>query len=75
MDFWAVALVTDSSLFSLAALGLLAACLAVDDVSWAQTWFSQPLVAALLTGFFCGNPLTGLAIGLPLQLVLAGNLP
>lgn len=75
MDFWAVVLVSDTSLSSLGFLGLLAAFVAVDDSSLAQTWFGQPLVSALLTGYFCGNPLTGLAIGLPLQLVLAGNLP
>lgn len=75
MDIWAVALVNDTSLFSLLVLGFLAAFVAVDDVSLAQTWFGQPLVSALLTGFVCGDPLTGLAIGLPLQLVLAGNLP
>ena len=75
MDYLAVILVGDTSLFSLAMLGLLAALVAVDDVSVAMTWFGQPLVSALLAGFFCGDPLTGLAIGLPLQMVLAGNLP
>jgi len=75
MEILAVALVNDTSLVSLLVLGFLAAFVAVDDVSLAQTWFGQPLVSALLTGFVCGDPLTGLAIGLPLQLVLAGNLP
>jgi mannose/fructose/N-acetylgalactosamine-specific phosphotransferase system component IIC len=75
MDPWAVVLISDTSLLSLAMLGLLAAFVTVDESALAQTWFGQPLPVALLTGFFCGEPLTGLAIGLPLQLVLAGNLP
>lgn len=75
MEMWAVTLISDTSLVSLLVLGFLAAFVAVDDVSLAQTWFGQPLVSALLTGFLCGDPMTGLAIGLPLQLVLAGNLP
>lgn len=68
-------LVGDTSLPSLVILGLLGAMVAIDDVAVAQTWFGQPLVAALLTGFICGDTLTGLAIGLPMQLILAGNLP
>jgi mannose/fructose/N-acetylgalactosamine-specific phosphotransferase system component IIC len=75
MDFWALVLVRDTSLLGMGCLGLLAAFIAVDDSSLAQTWFSQPLLAALLAGFFCGQPLVGLVIGLPLQLVLVGNLP
>lgn len=75
MDFLAFILVADSSVGALVWLGLLGAFVAIDDVSVAQTWFGQPLVAALVAGYFCGDPLTGLAIGLPLQLILAGNLP
>ncbi len=75
MPWLALTLVPDASVSSLALLALLAGLLALDDVSLAQTWFSQPLPAALLTGFFCGDPLTGLAIGLPLQLILVVNLP
>ncbi len=56
-------------------LGLLAALLSLDDVALGQTWFGQPLAVGLLTGYFCGDPITGLALGLPLQLVLAANLP
>ncbi len=75
MPWLALTLVPDASVSSLALLALLAGLLALDDVALAQTWFSQPLPAALLTGFFCGDPLTGLAIGLPLQLILVVNLP
>ena len=75
MPWLAMTLVPDASVSSLALLALLAGLLALDDVALAQTWFSQPLPAAILTGFFCGDPLTGLAIGLPLQLILAVNLP
>jgi mannose/fructose/N-acetylgalactosamine-specific phosphotransferase system component IIC len=71
----AAALVSDPSWLSFLILGLLAGVLALDDTAVAQTWFSQPLPAALLTGYVFGDPLTGLAVGLPLQLVLAGNLP
>ena len=60
---------------SLLILGLLAGVLALDDTALAQTWFGQPLPAAVLTGFLCGDPMTGLAVGFPLQLALTGNLP
>ncbi len=56
-------------------LALLAGCLALDETSLAQTWLSQPLPAALLAGLACGHPAAGLAVGLPLQLVLTMNLP
>jgi len=75
MPLLALTMVPDNSFTSLALLALLAGLLALDDVALGQTWFSQPLPAALLSGFFCGDPLTGLAIGLPLQLILAVNLP
>ena len=76
MALWVpVALVSDPTWSSLLILGLLAGILALDDTALAQTWFGQPLPAAVLTGYLCGDPLTGLAVGLPLQLVLAGNLP
>jgi len=56
-------------------LALLAAALALDDTALAQTWLSQPLPAGLLTGVVCGDPFTGLMLGLPFQLVTIGNLP
>jgi mannose/fructose/N-acetylgalactosamine-specific phosphotransferase system component IIC len=56
-------------------LALLAAVLSLDDTAFAQTWLGQPLPAGLLAGAVCGDPLTGLAVGLPFQLVTLGNLP
>jgi len=57
------------------ALGFLAALLSLDDTALAQTWLSQPLPAGIVTGAFCGDPLTGLAVGLPCQLIMIGNIP
>ena len=68
-------LVSDPSVPALLSLGLMAGLLALDDTALAQTWFGQPLPAAVLTGYLFGDPVTGLAVGLPLQLVLSGNLP
>jgi mannose/fructose/N-acetylgalactosamine-specific phosphotransferase system component IIC len=68
-------LASDPSWSFFLVLGLLAGILALDDTAMTQTWFGQPLPAAILAGYLCGDPLTGLAVGLPLQLVLAGNLP
>jgi len=56
-------------------LALLAGCLALDETALAQTWLSQPLPAAILAGLVCGEPMAGLAVGLPLQLTLTMNLP
>jgi mannose/fructose/N-acetylgalactosamine-specific phosphotransferase system component IIC len=56
-------------------LALLAGCLALDETALAQTWLSQPLPAAFLAGLVCGEPSTGLAVGLPLQMALTMNLP
>jgi mannose/fructose/N-acetylgalactosamine-specific phosphotransferase system component IIC len=56
-------------------LGLFGGLLALDDTALAQTWFSQPLPVGVLTGAVCGDPLSGLAVGLPVQLILAANLP
>ena len=65
----------DASWAPVAGVVLLGALLTLDDTAFAQTWLSQPLPAALLTGLVLGDPLSGLALGLPLQIVLAGNLP
>ena len=76
MPFWVpAALISDPTWPSFLVLGLLAGILALDDTAFAQTWLGQPLPAAVIAGYLCGDPLTGLAVGLPLQLVLAGNLP
>ena len=61
--------------WALPALAALAGILALDETAIAQTWFGQPLAAGVLTGFVVGDPVTGLAIALPLQIGLAGNLP
>lgn len=70
-----VAWAGDAAWPSLLMLGLLAGLLALDDTSLAQTWFSQPLPAGVLAGWFCGDPAAGMAIGLLLQLIKAGDLP
>lgn len=57
------------------ALAVLGALVALDEHSLAQTWFSQPLAAAILAGLLCGSPAAGLAVGLLLQLAVIGNLP
>jgi mannose/fructose/N-acetylgalactosamine-specific phosphotransferase system component IIC len=56
-------------------LALLSGLLALDETALAQTWLSQPLPAAALAGLICGQPVLGLAVGLPLQLALVMNLP
>jgi len=56
-------------------LPLLGAWLAADENSLAQTWFSQPLPAAVLAGALLGEPAAGLLPGLLMQLVVVGNLP
>ncbi len=75
LAFLSVVPATEPTWTSFVLIGLLAGFLALDDTALCQTWFSQPLPAGVLTGAFCGDPLTGLAIGLPVQLILAGNLP
>lgn len=64
---------TDWAVF--ARLAALAGCLALDETAAAQTWLSQPLPASLLAGAVAGDPVLGLAVGLPLQLALTMNLP
>jgi mannose/fructose/N-acetylgalactosamine-specific phosphotransferase system component IIC len=67
--------VGDISLVTVLVLAVAAAFLVLDDTSLAQTWLGQPLPASLLAGLICGEPATGLAIGLPFQLLTVGNLP
>ncbi len=59
----------------LAVTALLAGWLCLDESAAVQTWLSQPLPAAVLTGLVWGQPGIGLAIGFPLQMVLIGNFP
>ncbi len=59
----------------LSMLAALGAFLALDETAWLQTWLSQPLPAGLLAGWICGDIVTGLALGLPVQLLTLGNLP
>lgn len=71
----AVSALADPTWAGFVAVALLGGLLTLDDTAFAQTWFSQPLPAALLTGWVLGDPWTGLALGLPLQIVLAANIP
>lgn len=71
----AVTALADPTWVGFAAVALLGGLLTLDDTAYAQTWFSQPLPAALLAGWVLGDPWTGLALGLPLQIVLAANIP
>ena len=66
---------SDLAWWALPALGLLSGLLALDETAVGQTWFGQPLAAGILTGSLFGDPVTGLALALPLQIGLAGNLP
>jgi mannose/fructose/N-acetylgalactosamine-specific phosphotransferase system component IIC len=56
-------------------LSLVGAWLAADDTSVGQTWFGQPLPAAVLAGLVLGDPAALLLPGMLLQLVVMGNLP
>lgn len=68
-------LAPEATLGAVLLVGALGALLAMDEVAVAQTWFGQPLPAALVTGWLLGDPGIGLAVGLPLQVALLGNLP
>lgn len=56
-------------------VAVLGGLLALDETSLAQTWFSQPLPAALLAGLVVGDPAAALVPGFFMQLVVLGNLP
>lgn len=60
---------------AMALSALLGGVLCLDESALVQSWLSQPLPAALLTGLVWGRPDLGLALGVPLQLILAANLP
>ncbi len=70
-----LAVVPVSAWSPLALTGLLAGLLCLDETAAVQSWLSQPLPAALLTGLVWGRPDVGLALGVPLQMALVGNLP
>lgn len=55
--------------------GLVAMLTGLDRVALVQVMISRPLVAAPLTGWLLGNPLTGLEIGMLLELLWLGRLP
>lgn len=57
------------------ALVALGAWLALDDTAYWQTWLSQPLPASILAGLVGGDVGTGLAVGLPVQVLAIGHLP
>jgi mannose/fructose/N-acetylgalactosamine-specific phosphotransferase system component IIC len=75
--FWALLTPAsgDISPMMIASLAFLAGILSLDETSLAQTWFCQPLPAGILAGAVCGDPATGMAVGLPYQLISIGNLP
>jgi PTS system mannose-specific IIC component len=55
--------------------GTLAVLLGLDRVAFLQCMVSRPLVAASLTGWLFGVPLTGLEVGMLLELLWLGRLP
>lgn len=73
--WWEPALLEALPAWNLAAALLLGALASLDDTALAQTWFGQPLPAAVIAGIVLGEPQAGLALGLPLQLATLGNLP
>lgn len=75
MDAAPALLLADPGWLQLGLVSLLAGLLCLDETAVAQTWVSQPLPAGVLTGLLVGDPVLGLAVGLPLQLVMIGNLP
>jgi len=55
--------------------GLVAILAGLDRVALVQIMISRPLVAGPLTGWLLGNPLTGLEVGMLLELLWLGRLP
>ena len=56
-------------------LVLLGGILALDATSVGQFMFSRPLVAGALAGWVCGDPATGLSVGVLLELYLLVAFP
>lgn len=59
----------------LLAVGLLAALIGVDVVSFPQAMVSRPIVAATVAGAFFGAPLAGLVCGAALECLALESLP
>jgi PTS system mannose-specific IIC component len=55
--------------------GLVSMITGLDRVALVQAMISRPLVAAPLTGWLLGNPMTGLEVGMLLELLWLGRLP
>lgn len=55
--------------------GALAVLLGLDRTAFLQSMVSRPLVAGPLAGWFLGIPLTGLEVGMLLELLWLGRLP
>ncbi len=64
-----------SPLVTVVGMALLGGALALDDTALIQTWVYQPLPAGLLAGMVCGDPASGLGLGLLVQLLVLGNIP
>jgi mannose/fructose/N-acetylgalactosamine-specific phosphotransferase system component IIC len=56
-------------------LALLGGVLGLDVVSFPQAMVSRPIVAATLSGAFVGAPVSGLLIGVVLELIALDTLP
>lgn len=55
--------------------GMVSMLTGLDRVAFVQIMISRPLVAGPLTGWVLGDPLTGLEVGMLLELLWLGRLP
>ena len=55
--------------------GMVSMLTGLDRVAFVQVMISRPLVAGPLTGWVLGDPLTGLEVGMLLELLWLGRLP
>jgi PTS system mannose-specific IIC component len=55
--------------------GMVAMLTGMDRVALIQVMISRPIVAGPLTGWLLGNPLTGMEVGMLLELLWLGRLP